>query len=64
MVEKSHTVDEVFGVSRDLPMNYVTRSDVDDKLIENLSRSAHIVIYGSSKQGKTSLRKFCPKDQD
>ena len=47
MVVKSHTVDEVFGVSRDLPMNNVTRSDVDDKLIENLSRSSHIVIYGS-----------------
>jgi hypothetical protein len=64
MPESTHTVDEVFGVSRDLPLNYVTRETVDGKLIENLSRSSHIVIYGSSKQGKTSLRKYCLKDTD
>jgi len=64
MPEHTHTVDEVFGVSRDLPLNYVTRDTVDGKLIENLSRSSHIVIYGSSKQGKTSLRKYCLKDTD
>lgn len=63
-MKHSHTTDEVFGVSRDLPMNYVTRSDVDDKFIDALSRSQHIVIYGSSKQGKTSLRKKCLKDDD
>lgn len=64
MIEKVHTVDEVFGVSRDLPLNYVIRPDVDGKLIENLARNSHIVIYGSSKQGKTSLRKYCLKDSD
>jgi len=64
MPEKIHTVDEVFGVSRDLPLNYVTRATVDTKLIENLSRRSHLVIYGTSKQGKTSLRKFCLKDCD
>ena len=47
-----------------MPLNYVTRETVDAKLIENLSRSSHIVIYGSSKQGKTSLRKYCLKDTD
>lgn len=52
-----YKIDEVFGVSRDLPMNYVTRENVDEKLIDGLSRSQHIVIFGSSKQGKTSLRK-------
>jgi hypothetical protein len=64
MPEKTYTIDEVFGVSRDLPLNYVTRESVDNKLIENLARSSHIVIYGSSKQGKTSLRKYCLKDKD
>jgi hypothetical protein len=64
MPEQTHTVDEVFGVSRDLPLNYVTRPDVDGKLIENLSRRSHLVIYGSSKQGKTSLRKYCLREED
>ncbi len=64
MPEQTHTVDEVFGVSRDLPLNYVTRDVVDTKLIDNLSRDSHLVIYGTSKQGKTSLRKYCLKDTD
>lgn len=64
MVNTTHHVDEVFGVSRDLPLNYVVRENVDTKLIDNLARGSHIVIYGSSKQGKTSLRKYCLRDQD
>jgi hypothetical protein len=64
MPEQTRTVDEVFGVSRDLPLNYVTRPKVDGKLIENLARGSHLVIYESSKQGKTSLRKYCLKEED
>lgn len=64
MPEQIHTVDEVFGVNRDLPLNYVVRDTVDGKLIDSLSRNQHIVIYGSSKQGKTSLRKHCLSDND
>jgi hypothetical protein len=64
MPEQVHTVDEVFGVSRELPLNYVTRPEVDGKLMDNLARNSHLVIYGSSKQGKTSLRKYCLKDRD
>jgi len=63
-VEVTHTVDDVFGFSRDLPLNYVVRDDVDSKFIDSLSRNQHIVIYGSSKQGKTSLRKNCLEDGD
>ncbi|RWA22339.1 hypothetical protein MELE44368_13070 [Mycolicibacterium elephantis DSM 44368] len=48
---------EVFGISRDEPLNYSYRPSVDDELVENLTRDKHLVIYGSSKQGKTSLRK-------
>ncbi len=62
--EKPYTIDEVFGISRDLPLNYVDRTDVDEKLVENLTREKHIVIYGSSKQGKTSLRKHCLEESD
>ena len=59
-----HTTDEVFGISRDLPLNYVDRKNVDEKLVDNLTREKHIVIYGSSKQGKTSLRKHCLQEPD
>jgi AAA+ ATPase superfamily predicted ATPase len=62
--EKIYTTDEVFGISRDLPLNYADRTNVDEKLIENLTRERHIVIYGSSKQGKTSLRKHCLQESD
>lgn len=54
----------VYGVSRDVPLNYVTRAGVDDKLVEALTRDEHIVVYGSSKQGKTCLRKYNLKDTD
>lgn len=52
-------MDEVFGINRDLPLNYTERATADDVLIRNLARKQHLVIYGSSKQGKTSLRKHC-----
>jgi hypothetical protein len=53
---------DVFGIGRDLPLNYVERELVDGLLLDSLSRSKHITIYGSSKQGKTSLRKKCLRD--
>lgn len=53
----TYKLEDVFGISRNLPLNYTTRSHVDDKLINSLNRKQHIVIYGSSKQGKTCLRK-------
>jgi len=49
---------EVYGVARDLPLNYVPRVTIDGALREALQRDQHIVIHGSSKQGKTSLRKY------
>lgn len=48
---------EVFGVSRDVPKNYVERSAVDTALLDALTEKKHIVIHGSSKQGKTNLWK-------
>lgn len=47
---------DVFGIQRDLPLNYIER-EADFILLDSLDRSHHVVIYGSSKQGKTSLRK-------
>ena len=56
--------DDVFGITRELPLNYVVRRSADEELIDNLTRDKHIVIYGSSKQGKTSLRKHSLEEDD
>lgn len=64
MPEPPHKTSDVFGINRDLPLNYVDRAKVDDYLVDYLTRDRHIVIYGSSKQGKTSLRKHCLQDKD
>lgn len=56
-MQQGSTVSSVFKTSRDLPENYVTRKDIDAKFIDALTQETHVVIYGSSKQGKTSLRK-------
>ncbi len=63
-MNKKHKASEVFGISRELPLNYTIRESADEKLVSNLTREKHIVIYGSSKQGKTSLRKHCLQDDD
>lgn len=62
--QAQYTVDAVYGITREIPLNYISRQSVDGHLIENLTREKHLIIYGSSKQGKTSLRKYCLKDTD
>ncbi len=64
MIEDLRRLGDVYGVTRDLPLNYVSRAKIDGALIEALSRDKHIVIHGSSKQGKTSLRKWNLIDDD
>lgn len=56
---KKYKLNEVYGISRDVPLNYVERESVDKKFRNNLNRDKHIIIFGSSKQGKTCLRKHC-----
>lgn len=63
-VEVKHRVADVYGIGRDLPLNYVARKAVDEYFVANLTRDRHVIIYGSSKQGKTSLRKHCLTDDD
>lgn len=58
MDDGPHRTADVFGIQRDVPLNYVTRDKVDDVFVDSLTRDKHIVVYGSSKQGKTSLRKY------
>ncbi|MDI5874524.1 hypothetical protein [Shewanella xiamenensis] len=48
---------DVFKTSRGLPLNYVERKHADECFVNALTQDSHIVIHGSSKQGKTSLRK-------
>lgn len=64
MPPQEHRADSVYGITRDVPLNYVARDSVDMSFIESLSLDKHIVIYGSSKQGKTCLRKHCLMDDD
>lgn len=46
---------EVFGVSNSSIGSYIQRENVDTRFLEGLQRNKHIVVYGSSKQGKTAL---------
>nr|WP_299244922.1 hypothetical protein [uncultured Halomonas sp.] len=64
MANETYNVDDVFGVVREVPLNYVPREKVDQAFVEALSRTNHIVVYGGSKQGKTCLRKHCLQDDD
>lgn len=48
-------LNNVFGVSRDPVASYIERDSVDSTLSEALATTKQIVIYGSSKQGKTAL---------
>lgn len=65
MIETTvHRAADVYGIGRELPLNYVPRKAVDEYFVANLTRDKHVIIYGSSKQGKTSLRKHCLNDDD
>ena len=46
---------EVFGVSKDPVQSYIERALVDTRMERALASTRQIVVYGSSKQGKTSL---------
>ncbi|AWH74838.1 hypothetical protein DCS32_11910 [Dokdonia sp. Dokd-P16] len=46
---------QVFGVSNELIDTYIVRPKVDNLFTEGLQKNKHIIIYGASKQGKTSL---------
>ncbi|MTJ83833.1 MAG: hypothetical protein F8N37_22840 [Telmatospirillum sp.] len=64
MPERIVKLRDAFGVGRDVPLNYVTRAGVDESFVNSLTRDKHVVIYGSSKQGKTTLRRHCLDEGD
>lgn len=55
---------DVFGIARGIPENYVPRPSVDGSFIDSLTRDKHVVVFGSSKQGKTCLRKYNLTEDD
>jgi hypothetical protein len=55
---------QVFGVSNDLIDTYIERPKVDNLFLEGLQKNKHIIIYGASKQGKTSLTNKHLKEDD
>jgi len=48
-------LEEVFGVSSGPVLSYIRRDAVDGRFVEALKADKQIVVYGSSKQGKTAL---------
>ena len=50
-----YKTDDVFGVKSTLVLSYVERDLVDERFKAALNSSNEVVVYGSSKQGKTSL---------
>jgi hypothetical protein len=57
------TLDEVYGVTSRQVLSYVERNDVDDSFKEALESGKQIIVYGSSKQGKTAVvSKYLPYD--
>lgn len=56
---------EVFGVSSKPVLSYVERDDVDTRFREAIKSDKQIVVYGSSKQGKTALvSKYLPYENN
>jgi hypothetical protein len=58
-------LEEVFGVSAKPIRSYVERDDVDTRFREALNSDKQVIVYGSSKQGKTALvSKYLPYEKN
>lgn len=57
-MEIINKLSDVFGNSRNIPLTYQTRAEVDNRFVNDLTREKHLVLHGGSKQGKTCLRKY------
>lgn len=56
---------DVFGVSKQRVLSYLERQAVDGLFVQALASDKQIIVYGSSKQGKTSLvDKHLPYDSN
>ena len=59
-----YKLEDVFGLTRKIPLTYVERTNVDGIFQKSLKGKKHITVFGSSKQGKTCLKKHCLKDNE
>lgn len=50
-----HTTTNVFGVKSKLIETYIERASVDERFKTAITDGNEVIVYGSSKQGKTSL---------
>lgn len=57
-------VNDIYGVSNQMIETYIERTKVDGLFLDGLRRNKHIIVYGSSKQGKTSLVKKHLQEED
>jgi hypothetical protein len=58
-------LEEVFGVSSQRVLTYVEREQVDNRFQDALTSTKQIIVYGSSKQGKTALvSKYLPYEEN
>lgn len=55
---------QVFGVSKEMVLSYMERDQVDGKFKEALQTDKHIIVHGSSKQGKSALRQKHLEEKD
>lgn len=62
MVE--YRLDEVFGVSKFPVQSYIERPEVDSLFLNALNDTRQIVVFGSSKQGKSALLDRHLQDSD
>jgi hypothetical protein len=61
---KIRKTSDVYGVSNEAVLSYIEREDVDDLFINGITQNKHIIVFGSSKQGKSALvNKHLPEDQ-
>lgn len=54
-MESKLRLEQVFGVSKDLVASYTDRKEVDEAMANALRQTRQIIVYGSSKQGKTAV---------
>lgn len=55
MASSMHETNDVFGVRSKLIGSYIERELVDERFKEAIRDGNEVIVYGSSKQGKTSL---------
>lgn len=58
---QSIKLEKVFGVNKDPILSYLERDRVDGLFVDSLKTDKQIIVYGSSKQGKSALvEKYLP----